>query len=350
MKNIYLRKDGRYEGRFSDIRSKKIHYFYGKTVNEVERKILEYKVSQDHADTCLTVKTLFWKWLETSKFRLKGSTVSNYICKAESHILPAFGNVPADKLDASLLHKFIVEKLNSGLSSNYVADIVILLKSIMKFAVNQYNIRNRIAEVVLPKRKKTEVALLSRSQQVNLQKYINADQSLTSLGVALSLFTGLRIGELCALKWKDVDLSNKTVSISKTIQRIRTDFGTKLVITEPKSNSSVREIPVPECIMPILKKFSADKECYLLSGTSKPVEPRVMQYRFQKLLEKAKLPSIHFHALRHMFATNCVEMGFDVKSLSEILGHSGVEITLNRYVHSSLERKKQFMKKLKFAE
>ena len=168
--------------------------------------------------------------------------------------------------------------------------------------------------------------------------------------MALSLFTGLRIGELCALKWKDVDLSNKTVSISKTIQRIRTDFGTKLVITEPKSNSSVREIPVPECIMPILKKFSADKECYLLSGTSKPVEPRVMQYRFQKLLKKAKLPSIHFHALRHMFATNCVEMGFDVKSLSEILGHSGVEITLNRYVHSSLERKKQFMKKLKFAE
>ena len=349
MENIYLRKDGRYEGRFSNIRCKKIHYFYGKSINEVKRKMLEYKEAQEHSDISLTVKTLFWEWLGTSKFRLKESTVSNYVCKAESHILPAFGNVPADKLDASLLHKFITEKLNGGLSSNYVADIVILLKSIMKFAVNKYNIQNKIAEVVLPKRKKAEVALLSRSQQINLQKYINSVQDLTSLGVALSLFTGLRIGELCALKWGNVDLTKKTIFVNKTIQRIKADFGTKLVITEPKSNSSVREIPVPECIMPMLKKFSADKECYLLSGKSKPVEPRVMQYRFQKLLKKAKLPSIHFHALRHMFATNCVEMGFDVKSLSEILGHSGVEITLNRYVHSSLERKKQFMKKLKFA-
>lgn len=176
-----------------------------------------------------------------------------------------------------------------------------------------------------------------------------ANQDLTSFGVALSLFTGLRIGELCALRWSDVDLPSKTISVTKTIQRISAQGRTQLVITEPKSISSVREIPIPDCILPLLKKFCSKDDFYILSGTKKATEPRTMQYRFQALLKKAKLPSIHFHALRHMFATNCVELGFDVKSLSEILGHSGVEITLNRYVHSSLERKKAFMKKLKFA-
>lgn len=349
MENIYLRRDGRYEGRLTDGKSRKIHYFYGKSREVVKAKIQNFKECQTYSEVSLTVKNIFWEWLEFSKLRLKESTIANYIGKAEAHILPIFGNIKADELTSEQLHKFISDKLKDGLSSNYVADIVILLKSVMKFAVNRYNIRNRIAEVVLPKRKRAEVNLLSKSQQIRLQKYLSANQSLTSLGIALSLFTGLRIGELCALKWSDIDLSKRTISVTKTIQRIRVEGGTKLMITEPKSNSSVREIPIPDCIIPLIKSFISDKDFYILSSNAKPVEPRVMQYRFQKLLKKANLPSIHFHALRHMFATNCVEMGFDVKSLSEILGHSGVEITLNRYVHSSMERKKRFMKRLTFA-
>ena len=349
MENIYLRRDGRYEGRLTDGKSRRIRYFYGKSREEVEKKIQNFKENQSYSEVGLTVKNLFWEWLEFSKLRLKESTIANYIGKAEAHILPIFGNIKADELTSEQLHKFISDKLKGGLSSNYVADIVILLKSVMKFAVNHYNIRNRIAEVVLPKRKRAEVNLLSKSQQIRLQKYLSANPNLTSLGIALSLFTGLRIGELCALKWSDIDLSKRTISVTKTIQRIRVTGGTKLMITEPKSNSSVREIPIPDCMIPLIKRYTASKDCYLLSSSSKPVEPRVMQYRFQKLLKKANLPSIHFHALRHMFATNCVEMGFDVKSLSEILGHSGVEITLNRYVHSSMDRKRRFMKRLTFA-
>lgn len=348
MENIYLRKDGRYEGRLTD-GSRKLRYFYGKTAGEVREKIKSFKESQSYCESGLPVKALFAEWLEASRFRLKESTVANYIGKAEKHILPAFGNICADKLDPFVLHKFIADKLKSGLSANYVADIVILMKSIMKFAVNRYNIRNRIAEVILPKRKKAQVLLLSKPQQTRLQKYLGEHMDITALGVALSLFTGLRIGELCALKWSDVDISKRVIYVTRTVQRIRVTGGTKLIVTEPKSNSSVREIPVPDCMIPLLRKFKSDGENYLLSGTDKPTEPRTMQYRFQKLLKKAKLPSIHFHALRHMFATNCVEAGFDVKSLSEILGHSGVEITLNRYVHSSMERKRRFMKRLKFA-
>ena len=349
MGSIYLRKDGRYEGRCKDAKGDRTIYFYGKSYNDVSEKMCRFWEEQIYCQSDLTVKMLFNEWIEAIKFRVKQSTLANYLGKAETHILPAFGDIRAEDLDSPCVQHFIADKLSSGLSSNYVADIVILLKSVMKFAVNRYNIRNRITDIIMPKKKRAEVLLLSKPQQNRLQKYLIANQNLTSLGVALSLFTGLRIGELCALKWSDIDLSNRTISVSKTIQRIKMQGGTQLIITEPKSISSVREIPIPDCILSLLKKFCSKGESYILSGTEKPVEPRTMQYRFQALLKKAKLPSIHFHALRHMFATNCVELGFDVKSLSEILGHSGVEITLNRYVHSSLERKKAFMKKLKFA-
>ena len=349
MGSIYLRKDGRYEGRCKDAKGYKTMYFYGKSREDVCNKMDKFWENQSYCQSNLTVKMLFEEWMEVIRFRVKQSTLANYLGKAETHILPAFGDVQAGELDVSYVQQFIANKLSSGLSPNYVADIVILLKSVMKFAVNRYNIRNRIADVIMPKKKKAEVLLLSKSQQNHLQKYLCANQNLTSLGVALSLFTGLRIGELCALKWSDIDMSNRTISVSRTIQRIAVQGGTQLVITEPKSISSVREIPIPDCILSLLKKFCSKGDYYILSDTERPVEPRTMQYRFQALLKKAKLPSIHFHALRHMFATNCVELGFDVKSLSEILGHSGVEITLNRYVHSSLERKKAFMKKLKFA-
>ena len=349
MGSIYLRKDGRYEGRCKDAKGDKMLYFYGKSHDEVNEKMSRFWEDQSYCKSDLTVKMLFEEWTEVVKFRVKQSTLANYSGKAETHILPAFGNIRADELDSSHVQRFIADKLTVGLSPGYVADIVILLKSMMKFAVSRYNIRNRIADVIMPKKKKSEVLLLSKPQQNRLQKYLSANQNLTSLGVALSLFTGLRIGELCAIKWSDINLSKMTISVSKTIQRIKVQGGTQLVITEPKSISSVREIPIPDCILTMLKKFCSDSSFYILSGTDKPIEPRTMQYRFQSLLKKAKLPSIHFHALRHMFATNCVELGFDVKSLSEILGHSGVEITLNRYVHSSLERKKAFMKKLKFA-
>ena len=121
------------------------------------------------------------------------------------------------------------------------------------------------------------------------------------------------------------------------------------MITEPKSQSSVRTIPIPRFLMEMLCKAKSSSECFVLSGNNKPVEPRAMQYRFAKILKKVNLPSVHFHSLRHAFATNCIALGFDVKTLSEILGHSSVEITLNRYVHSSMDRKRAYMGLLKWA-
>ena len=175
---------------------------------------------------------------------------------------------------------------------------------------------------------------------------MNSNQNPTNLGVALSLYTGVRIGELCALQWQDIDLVNCTLTVQKTIQRIQTFGGkrkTELIITEPKSTNSLRTIPIPDCIMPMVRQFSDKPGAYVLSGNNKPVEPRTMQNRFKRILDNANLPSINYHSQRHAFATGALEIGFDIKTLAEILGHSSIEVTLSRYIHSSMDRKRACM-------
>ena len=191
--------------------------------------------------------------------------------------------------------------------------------------------------------------MLDKTEQTTLQQYIAENQNGTTLRIAISMSTGIRIGELCALQWRDIDLEKRILTVRKTIQRIQCPTETtrtKLIITEPKSESSRRNIPIPECIMDFLKKSKGNSDEYVISGSVKPTEPRAMQYRFSKILKNVKLPSVHFHSLRHLFATTCVKLGFDIKALSELLGHSSVEITLNRYVHSDFEQKREYMKLL----
>ena len=206
--------------------------------------------------------------------------------------------------------------------------------------------------VTLHKKKTPEIKLLDEDEQNKLQQYIAKNQSISTIGVALSMSTGIRIGELCALQWRDIDLEKRILTVRKTMQRIQCPnqtAKTKLIVTDPKSESSCRKIPIPECMMNFLQKFKGKSEDYVLTGTERAIEPRTMQYRFGKILKNAKLPSVHFHALRHIFASTCIRLGFDVKALSELLGHSSVEITLNRYVHSSFEQKKEYMKRLQLA-
>ena len=169
------------------------------------------------------------------------------------------------------------------------------------------------------------------------------------MGVALSMSTGIRIGELCGLQWQDIDLEKRILTVRKTVQRIQCKNGlrkTKLIITDPKSESSMRSIPLTESIVEFLKEFKGEDNKFVLSGKNKPLEPRTMQYRFAKILKNVNLPSVHYHSLRHVFASTCIKLGFDVKTVSELLGHSSVEITLNRYVHSSFDQKREYMERL----
>lgn len=300
----------------------------------------------------LTVSELYQEWYLSIQHRVKKSTAANYEMKASKHILPTFGKKRIDAVRDSDIYTFMDVKQKQGLSNRYVADIIILMKSMFKYAVKIYHIFNPLDSVVLPKKKMPEIQILNEKEQAQLEQYIAKNPNSTTLGIALSMSTGIRIGELCALQWKDIDFSKCVLTIRKTIQRIQCSNGktkTKLVITEPKSESSKRNIPIPEFMMEFLKKFQGREEHYILSNKDNPVEPRTMQYRFAKILKNVQVPSVHFHALRHMFASTCVKLNFDIKSLSEILGHSSVEITLNSYVHSSFEQKVGYMSRLKLA-
>ncbi len=353
--NIYHRKDGRWEGRYRDgFRENgkaKYHSVYAATYASVRAKLLKIHTSDERpsAVCAVTVKQIFTEWLDVKKLTVKESTIANYIFKANKHMLTDFGKLKFNELSVSLVCKFVQNKLNDGLSAKYVADMIVMLKSMAKYASKTYNCKNPICDVELPKIEKSELKLYSKEQQNRLKSALLCNINPTKLGILLCLYTGIRVGELCALKWNDINFRERTISISKTCQRIRIngDTATKLTITSPKSRSSVRIIPIPEFIMKLLKAFApSDKNVYLLSCSDKITEPRTMQYRFHSILRKAELPSINFHSLRHIFATSCIEIGFDVKTLSEILGHGTVEITLNRYVHSSMDRKRECMDRL----
>ena len=351
--NIYLRKDGRYEGRISSGKNEEgkrtFRYVLARTKEQVISKMTEILNKRQYMECSKTVSELFSEWHRSILHRVKQSTAANYAMKANKHILPIFGSKQAEMLTQDDVYDFIAQKQKEGLSNRYIADIIILMKTIFKYAVRTYHVFNPLDGIILPKRKKPEIQLLDEAEQTVLQQYIAKNQNETTLGIALSMSTGIRIGELCALQWKDIDLEKRILTVSKTMQRIQCSTETartRLIITEPKSESSRRSIPIPECVMDFLRKFKGNSNEYLLSGTEKPTEPRTMQYRFSGILKNVKLPSVHFHALRHIFASTCVKLGFDIKALSELLGHSSVEITLNRYVHSDFEQKRDYMKRL----
>ena len=350
--NIYKRKDGRWEGRYKagyDENGKsKYRSVYGKTYQAVRELLTSIKTEPAVYQKAgkLTVKELFKEFMAGVKLRVKESTYANYRMKADKHILPEFGGVRFEHLTTKMLHAFIQKKLNSGLSAKYVSDIVIVFKSMAKYISMVHGFQNPIINVVLPKVQKKEMHLFSEEQQKTLCSYLVQNQNSTSLCILLSLYTGLRIGEVCALRWSDIDFEKSILTVSKTVQRIQAKeegHSTRLVIGTPKSQTSLRSIPIPSFLMHMLKQMKNIPESYVLSGTDRVSEPRTMQYRFKAILKKTELPDINYHSLRHMFATNCIRIGFDIKTLSELLGHNAVETTLNRYVHSSMERKTECM-------
>lgn len=343
--NIYHRKDGRYEGRYADgyLGSGKTRYrsIYGKTYTEVKEKLLQIKarIALPEMESGLTVKKLFDEWLSAKQTQTKDSTYANYAFKVEKHLIPAFGQLKIEKLTPSKVYDFIMEKRKNGLSNKYISDLVIVLKNMTRYAARIHHCSNAISNVELPKKEKHELDLFRKTEQNRLKSALLCKMDITKLAVMLALYTGVRIGELCGLKWYDIDFKAKTVHIERTVQRIRrirNGFRTELIVSTPKSQTSVRTIPLPNFLIDMLKAFKTSNNMFIITGNAKLPDPRTIQYRFKALLSKVGLRTTNFHSLRHMFATNCIELGFDVKTLSEILGHSSVEITLNRYVHSSM--------------
>lgn len=362
--NIYHRKDGRWEGRYIKTRSpidKTVYgYVYAQSYAEVKQKLIEAKKAFEERkpfSTDLEFNEVATLWIKRKKATVKLSTITLYENKINNYILPAFQSYKVSDISTIMLQSFIENLLCSfyndrPLSNKTISDILAILKSILRYSEQSGCVLMCNLSVLKMKYESKEIRVLSLSEQYLVNRKLYYANDYTSFGILLSLYTGIRIGELCSLTTRDIDLSLSKLKIWRTLQRIqyKNADGTKTILnfSEPKSKKSVREIPLPDFIMKKLRLLNYADGTFLLSGTFAPIEPRTMENRYNRFMEELNIYGTTFHSLRHTFATRSIESGFEVSSLSSILGHSSVNFTLNRYVHSSFELKVENMKKISF--
>lgn len=360
--NIFKRKDGRWEGRYikTHKNDKAVYgYVFGKSYVEVKEKkaaaiaaLAAPAQEMSSAAEQPFMRDIGTRWLYDLKLTRKNSTVVKYLNQLENHIFPYFGDI---RINAITNHDIITFSQNllqsKGLASKTVADILSRIKSIRKYAlIHGYEV-NFIPDCVTIPRETEEIRVLSFLEQESLIRYLREHPDFTSLGILVCLFTGLRVGELCALKWSDISLDEQELHVRRTMQRLQNLDGgsekkTHIEIDAPKSKASIRTIPIPDTIMDDLRAAYTE-DAYLLTGhASLFVEPRTMENRFKTILDKCGIACATVHTCRHSYATRCIEAGFDIKSLSEMLGHANVSITLNRYVHPSMRHKHENAGKL----
>lgn len=361
--NIFKRKDGRWEARYVKgyELSGKIRYgfCYGKTYKEAKEKAARHRAAAAEGITLPGKKggSRFGfyceEWLRSRKNKLKESTYVKYDTILRKHIVPRLGDCSPEAVTGGLIEDFTDNLLYGDmLAPKTVKDILVVLRSILTYSAKHNPGVFREVEIVYPKEIKKEMRVLSRDEQKILTAYLLKDMDACKFGVLLALITGIRIGELCELRWEAVSIQEKTIRITETMQRLRDmDTGgesrTRIVVGTPKSGNSIRIIPMTDYAVALCERMNPHCDtAFLLTGNEKYVEPRTLQYRLEKYVVDCGLEGVHFHTLRHTFATRCVEVGFDIKTLSEILGHATTTITLERYVHSSMELKRNNMKKL----
>lgn len=362
--NIYKRKDKRWEARFikgygpdGGIR---YGYCYAKTYREAKEKINKAKAGllQDTIPAKNNPKRFSAycdEWLMLCRDRVKESTYVKYETTINNHIKPGLGECLLSDLSSVIIeqfgHKLMFEE---ELSARTVRCILMEVHSVIKYIQRQEpEVLSQHIEVIYPKDCKKEMRVLSREEQQKLTAYLLYKMDNCKFGVLLALLTGLRIGEVCALRWQDICLEDKTLTVSSTMLRLK-DYDkdasqkTKIVLSKPKSSTSTRVIPLTDYTLQLCKRWKKkDSAAFILTGENgRYMEPRTLQYRLEKYTAECGLEGVHFHVLRHTFATRCVEVGFEIKSLSEILGHTSPRFTLEQYVHSSMELKRDNMKKL----
>ena len=287
---------------------------------------------------------------------LKEASLSKYTNIINLHLLPFFRdqdihNITLEQME-SFYNGLLITKTIKGtaLAPKTTLDILSVMKAILLYATTKKYMNVlpvlRYEYRAVPKKL---VVLSGRNQKI-LSTYLCVNLTYRNLGLLICMYTGIRLGEACALTWEDISLTEGYIYIHKTMQRIQKEHNgkkTMIIVTEPKTQSSIRTIPLPRQLIQLIKSSELPMQGYLLTGSyEKYIEPRSYQYHFKKILQQCKIPQTNFHTLRHTFATRCVELGFDIKTLSEILGHSNINITLNRYVHPSFDLKKQNMNKI----
>lgn len=286
------------------------------------------------------------EWSERKSLFVKESTMAAYTYILDHHLIPVFGDLT--DIGEQEVVSFIDAKRNEGVSVSVIKDIICVLRMVMKYIWKVRSEPFQPWELHYPKEYREEtVKVIPIQYHRRLLDYFRGDFDCKELGILISMCMGLRIGEVCGLKWGDVDLNNMTVHIRHTVSRIykgsdENTNRTKLKVDIPKTASSYRDVPITKDLAEILRRESAQykKDIYIVTGSGKPTEPRRYRECLNRLLDRLGLPHIKFHSLRHSFATRCIEAGGDCKTVSALLGHSDVRTTMNLYVHPGSEQKR----------
>jgi len=352
--NIYKRKDGRYEGRYirgyKPDRTPLYGYVYDRNYNTVLEKLEALKFMYQRPQNAAGFTGMFsdyaTEWLETMarEKEIKQSTYDSYYRDIHNHIIPNLGGKLPHMLRETDIESFMDKLRDEGLSIGTIAKIMRCLTAIINRAREEGIITQDICKKIrIPHNKKRKISVLSRAEQISLERV--CEQEKTGLLPMLALYTGMRVGEISALKWSDIDLDEGLLYVRETVQRLNNydarESKTALNFGAPKTETSERVIALSLKMASHLRECKNETDCeYVISCKGHIAEPRVCQYRFESLLKKAGIKKISFHSLRHTFATRCLEEGMDVKTLSELMGHSGVEMTL-KYGKSLTEHKKK---------
>ena len=298
-----------------------------------------------------TIREIAAAWKEYKRPYVKQSTMAAYVLILENHILPTFGE--DNSLPEQSVQAFVLHKIESGLSTKSVKDILIVLKMVMKFGVKKEWMTYYEWDIKYPPSSENKVLdVLSVTNHRKILNHIQSHFTFMRLGIYISLSTGLRIGEICALKWSDINVTDGILTVNRTIERIYIIEGekkhTELVINTPKTKNSCREIPMNKELLGMLKplKKVVNDDYYILTNDERPTEPRTYRNYYKRLMEKLDIPKLKYHGLRHSFATRCIEVGCDYKTVSVLLGHSNISTTLNLYVHPNMEQKKRCIDKV----
>lgn len=369
--NIYKRKDGRYEGRY--VTGKKSNgttrfgYVYGMRYTDVKKRLLEKKaeiqqtIHPEAAVRGMTVEKWMRSWLETDLLGgIKPSSYLTYLNQMNRHILPCLGRMQMASITPEMVHSFLECLQAKGLGENTVRGIYRLLSAAMRAALDDGIIsKNPCRKICVKRGERVQQRVFSLEEQKKVEKTLSQGEDLTAL---FAMYTGLRLGEICGLRWSDINWENGTATVCRTVQRLKRmdtdkclkcgDAKTYLMIGSPKSPSSCRTIPIPTFLLKRLEIQKKQRSAaqlttgYIFGTGMRAADPRTIQRRFAGVVRRLEIPDAHFHTLRHSYATRLLEMGVDVKTVSQLLGHSSAKTTLDCYAHSLLDQQRSAVAKL----
>lgn len=353
--NIYKRKDGRWEGRYRKSRNREgrilYGYIYGKKYNDVRKRLLEKKVHYLEY-TGETFEGTLSEWLDhwlfvVIKNNVKLSTWTSYESKIRNHINPFLGREKLHLIEKKHLSAFLQQLSTCKYSENTIKNIFNILNSSLNYAVETgWLSRNPCKGLSFsPKEKRQDIRALSIEQQKKLEEFAFEESECSAIIIGLA--TGMRVGEISALKWTDIDFEYGVINVNRTLQRIPDPANqgqTKVIMGSPKTKSSFRKIPLATNLKNyLLEKKESSHSDYVVCSNQGFAEPRVINYRLKRVIKQTGLAPFHFHVLRHTFATRCIENNIDISSLSKLLGHTSVKLTLDTYTDSLWKKRKEAM-------